>query len=141
MVCAVAAFAAVVSYSHIYGMGRARGREGRRTTVGADTAFGAGYEVLRALISAWPAVAFIGSVEIAMQQVRRARVPCAATCGSAVPQVPGDVGQAGRAAYSASVAAGQPLSQRVMAERFGLSDELAGEIEQNDSYLAHVGVG
>ena len=72
---------------------------------------------------------------------RRARVPCAATCGSAVPQVPGDVGQAGRAAYSASVAAGQPLSQRVMAERFGLSDELAGEIEQNDSYLAHVRVG
>jgi len=28
-----------------------------------------------------------------------------------------------------------------MAERFGLSDELAGEIEQNDSYLAHVRVG
>ena len=31
-----------------------------------------------ALISAWPAVAFIGAVEIAMQQVRRARVPRAA---------------------------------------------------------------
>ena len=56
-----------------------------------------------------------------MQQVRRARVPRAATIGSAVPQVPGDVGQAVRAAYAASVAAGQPLSQRAMAERFGLS--------------------
>ena len=29
--------------------------------------------------------------------------------------------QAVRTAYSASVAAGQPLSQRAMAERFGLS--------------------
>jgi len=31
------------------------------------------------------------------------------------------VEQAVRAAYAASVAAGQPLSQRAMAERFGLS--------------------
>jgi DNA-binding transcriptional regulator LsrR (DeoR family) len=35
--------------------------------------------------------------------------------------MPGDVEQAVRAAYAASVAAGQPLSQRAMAERFGLS--------------------
>ena len=41
--------------------------------------------------------------------------------GPAVPEVPGDVEQAVRAAYAASVAAGQPLSQRAMAERFGLS--------------------
>ena len=31
------------------------------------------------------------------------------------------MGQAVRTAYAASVAAGQPLSQRAMAERFGLS--------------------
>ena len=30
VVCAVAAFAAVVSYSHIYGLGRAHGQDGRR---------------------------------------------------------------------------------------------------------------
>jgi len=53
--------------------------------------------------------------------VRRARVPRAATSGQAVPQVPGDVEQAVRAAYAASVAAGAPLSQRAMAGRFGLS--------------------
>src|SRR5271165_5610784 len=41
--------------------------------------------------------------------------------GPAVPEVPGDVEQAVRAAYAASVAAGQPLSQRAMAGRFGLS--------------------
>ena len=163
VVCAVAAFAAVVSYSHIYGLGRAHGQDGTAArllplsvdglilaaslvllheardgrdaprlarfmlwlgiaaTVGANIAYGAGYGLLGALISAWPAVAFIGSVEIAMQQVRRARVPRATVIGPAVPEVPGDVEQAVRVAYAASVAAGAPLSQRVMAERFGLS--------------------
>jgi hypothetical protein len=114
VVCAVAAFAAVVSYSHIYGLGRAHGQDGTAArllplsvdglilaaslvllhearngrdaprlarfmlwlgigaTVGANIAFGAGYGLLGALISAWPAVAFIGAVEIAMQQVREA---------------------------------------------------------------------
>jgi hypothetical protein len=87
-------------------------------TIGANIAYGAGYGLLGALISAWPAVAFIGSVEIAMQLVRRSRGPRAAT---AVPEVPGNVEQAVRAAYAASVAAGAPMSQRAMAERFGLS--------------------
>ena len=163
VVCAVAAFAAVVSYSHVYGLGRAHGQDGTAArllplsvdglilaaslvllhearngrdaprlarfmlwlgiaaTIGANIAYGAGYGLLGALISAWPAVAFIGSVEIAMEQVRGARVPRAAIIGPAVPEVPGNVEQAVRAAYSASVAAGQPLSQRAMAERFGLS--------------------
>ncbi len=85
---------------------------GIAATVGANIAYGAGYGLLGALISAWPAVAFIGSVEIAMQQVRRARAPRAATSVPAVPEVPGDVEQAIRAAYAASVAAGAPLSQR-----------------------------
>ena len=145
VVCAVAAFAAVVSYSHIYGLGRAHGQDGTAArllplsvdglilaaslvllhearndrdaprlarfmlwlgiaaTIGANIAYGAGYGLLGALISAWPAVAFIGSVEIAMQQVRRARAPGAA---ATVPEVPGDVEQAVRTAYAASVAAG-----------------------------------
>ena len=163
VVCAVAAFAAVVSYSHIYGLGRAHGQDGAAArllplsvdglilaaslvllhearngrdapplarlmlwlgigaTIAANIAFGAGYGLLGALISAWPAVAFIGSVETAMQQVRRARAPRAATSGPDVSPVPADLEQAVRAAYAASVAAGQPLSQRAMAERFGLS--------------------
>ena len=184
VVCAVAAFAAVVSYSHIYGLGREHGQDGTAArllplsvdglilaaslvllhearngrdvprlarlmlwlgigaTIGANIAFGAGYGLLGALISAWPAVAFIGSVEIAMQQVRRARVPRAAISG---PAVPGDVEQAVRAAYAASVAAGQPLSQRAMAERFGLSRRKVSQIvtsataESNGHLLAGTG--
>ena len=104
VVCTVAAFAAVVSYSHIYGLGRGHGQDGTAArllplsvdglilaaslvllhearnnrdapglarfmlwlgigaTIGANFAYGA-------LISVWPAVAFIGAVEIAMQLV------------------------------------------------------------------------
>jgi hypothetical protein len=100
VVCAVAGFAAVVSYSHIYGLGRAHGQDGTAArllplsvdglivaaslvllhgarndrdapalarlmlwfgisaTIGANIAYGAGYGLLGALISAWPAVAF-----------------------------------------------------------------------------------
>ena len=92
------AFAAVVSYSHIYGLGRAHGQDGTAArllplsvdglilaaslvllhearndrdapglarfmlwlgiaaTIGANIAYGAGYGLLGALISAWPAV-------------------------------------------------------------------------------------
>jgi Protein of unknown function (DUF2637) len=170
VVCAVAAFAAVVSYSHIYGLGRAHGQDGTAArllplsvdglilavslvllhearngrdapglarlmlwlgigaTIGANLAYGAGYGLLGALISAWPAVAFIGSVELVMQLVRRSRGPRAATSVPAMPEMPGDVEQAVRAAYAASVAAGQPLNQRAMAERFGLSRRRVGQL-------------
>ena len=117
VVTAVAAFAAVVSYSHIYDLGRAHGQSGtaarllplsvdglilaaslvmlhearnRRqapplarfmlalgvaATVAANVAYGSGYGTLGAVISAWPAVAFIGAVEMVMGMVRRARQP------------------------------------------------------------------
>lgn len=117
VVCAVAGFAAVVSYTHIYDLGRAHGQDGTPArllplsvdglilaaslvllhearngrdvprlarvmlwlgigaTVGANIAYGAGFGLLGAVISAWPAVAFIGSVELVMMLVRRARVP------------------------------------------------------------------
>jgi hypothetical protein len=152
VVCAVAAFAAVVSYSHIYGLGRAHGQDGAParllplsvdalilaaslvllhearndrdaprlarfmlwlgigSTIGANVAYGAGYGLLRALILAWPAVAFIG---------------------------PGG--------YAASVAAGAPLSQRTMAKRFGLSRRKVSQlitsatVESNGHALAGKG--
>jgi hypothetical protein len=75
------------------------------------------------LIGTPGAVAFFGTVEIATQLVRRSRGPHAAT---SVPGVPGDADQAVRAAYTASVAAGVPLSQRAVAERFGLASASRG---------------
>ncbi len=167
VVCAVAGFAAVVSYTHIYGLGRAHGQDGTPArllplsvdglilaaslvllhearngraaprlarvmlwlgigaTIGANIAYGAGFGLLGALISAWPAVAFIGAVELVMQLVRRARGP---QPGQAVPVVAGDAEQAARAAYLASVAAGAPLSQRAIADRFGLSRRKAAQL-------------
>ncbi len=80
-----------------------------------------------------------------MQQVRRARAPRAAVSVPGAPEVPGDVEQAVRAAYAASVAAGVPLSQRAMAERFGLSRRKVSQlitsvtVESNGHALAEKG--
>ena len=103
---------------------------GIAATVGANVAFGVRSGVLGAVISAWPAIAFTGAVEMAMTLVRRARGPRAAAdtpavaavpSAAALPVAPGDVREAVVAAYAASVAAGAPLSQRAMAVRFGIS--------------------
>jgi hypothetical protein len=58
-------------------------------TIGA---YGAGYGLLGALISAWPAVAFIGAVELMMQLVCRAHGSKPTT---RAPAVAGDVGAGG----------------------------------------------
>ncbi len=132
-VLAVAAFAAVVSYSHIYDLGHAHGQSGtaarllplsvdglivaaslvmlqeaRRghrapalarlmlglgvaATVGANVAYGAAFGVTGAVISAWPAVAFIGSAELLMVSIRRTQpvpggAPVPALAPSDVPE-------------------------------------------------------
>lgn len=113
-VVAVAGFAAVISYSHIYDLALAHGQSGtaarllplsvdglilaaslvmlddarsrRRAaplarcmlglgvlaTIAANVAYGARYGPAGAVISAWPAVAFIGAAEMVMAMVRRA---------------------------------------------------------------------
>lgn len=115
VVLAVAAFAAIVSYSHIFELGRQHGQDGtaarllplsvdgliaaaslvmlhaaRRkldvprlarwmlalgvgATVAANIFYGLPFGWLSAVISAWPAVAFVGSVEMAVRFVRDAR--------------------------------------------------------------------
>jgi hypothetical protein len=98
---------------------------GIAATVGANVAYGARFGLLGAVISAWPAVAFIGAVEMVMQLVRRSRGPRRA---AGMARVAGNVEDALRAAYAASVAAGSPLSQRAMAERFGLSRRKVGQL-------------
>jgi hypothetical protein len=123
-VLAVAAFAAIVSYSHIFELGRHHGQDGtaarllplsvdgliaaaslvmlhaaRRKLdvpwlaramlalgVGATVAANVGYGLpsgwLSAVVSAWPAVAFVGSAEMAVRFARDARQPAPAVTGS-----------------------------------------------------------
>lgn len=89
---------------------------GVAATVGANVAYGLAFGLIGAVISAWPAVAFNGSVELAIGLARAVRtVPLAGQGGPAAAL------EAARAAYLASVTAGKPLSQRAIARQSGLS--------------------
>jgi Protein of unknown function (DUF2637) len=46
---------------------------GVAATLGANAAYGAAYGVTGELLSGWPGIAFVGSVEIALSMVRRTR--------------------------------------------------------------------
>jgi len=89
---------------------------------GADIAAGARFGLLGVVITAWPAVACAGAVEIAVEFVRRCRAPrLELRKVQERVMVPDEVRDAVRAAYENSVRAGAPLAQRAMAVRFGLS--------------------
>lgn len=159
----MAIFAAVVSYDHIYTLGRAHGQAGAagallplsvdglilaaslmmlheanagRTvpplarammalgvgaTVAANVAYGITFGLVGAVISAWPSIAFIGSAEMLMIMISRARGPVVQTPEPPAQEVPANVEAAALQAYTASRAAGAPLSQRAIAEDFGIS--------------------
>ena len=57
---------------------------GVTATLAANAAYGAAYGLTGELLSGWPAIAFVGSVEIALGMVRRTRVPVAVVA-AAVP--------------------------------------------------------
>ncbi len=117
VVTAVAAFAAVVSYSHVYDLGRLHGQSGTAArllplsvdglivaaslvlvhearngrpapalarwmlalgvgaTIAGNVLYGVSFGPLGAIVSAWPAVAFIGAAEMALGLVRAAKKP------------------------------------------------------------------
>ena len=87
----------------------------------ADIVSGARSGLLGAIISAWPAVAFFGAADMVLELVHRSRRPRRQARPATAPAVPNEVQQAARTAYLPSVQAGDPLSQRAMAARFGLS--------------------
>ena len=181
VVLAVAAFAAIVSYSHIYDLARGHGqagtaarllplsvdglilaaslvllheaRSGRAApvlarlmlllgigaTVGANISYGLPFGALGALVSAWPAVAFIGSAEMAFGLVRRSRT-AAGTVPDGAPEpgaalqlastVPADLIEAAKASLRATLAAGNPLSANQLQERFTLTRAQAAKVRQ-----------
>lgn len=85
-------------------------------TIGANVAHGLNHGTVGAVISAWPAVALVGSFELAMMLTRNATTP---------EQERTNMEQSPEAAvlaeYLASVEGpGNPLSQRYLAEKHGI---------------------
>jgi len=107
-------------------------RSGLALSVGATLAcnvgYGLPYGVVGALISGWPAVAFVICAEMGIGMVRRARGQVR-EAGSAQP-VPTDAETAATAALVASVAGGNPLSQNQLQARFRLSRAQAAKVRQ-----------
>ena len=107
----------------------------------ADIVFGARYGLLGAIIAAWPAVAFFGAADLVLELVHRSRKRRREARPATASAVPSELQQAVRAAYLASVQAGDPLSQRAMAARFGLSRRKIRQLipESTISGTGHLG--
>ena len=93
-------------------------------TLAANIAYGARYGLTGSLLSGWPAVAFIGSAEMAIGMVRRT------SADSPIPTVAADVQSAAVAALRATIAAGNPLSGRQLEARFGLTRTEAAKVRE-----------
>ncbi|WP_165495434.1 DUF2637 domain-containing protein [Actinomadura roseirufa] len=95
-------------------------------TVGANVAHGATHGVIGALVSAWPALALVGSFELLMPLTRAAAHPDEQRTTAEHPEPPRTKPeqtpeQAVRAEYLASLdGPGRPVSQRYLAEKHGI---------------------
>ncbi len=184
VVLAVAAFAAVVSYSHIYDLGRAHGqsgtaarllplsvdglilaaglvllhaaRNGRQApalaramlwlgisaTVGANVSYGLPFGPLGAVVSAWPAVAFVGAAEMALGMVRSVvrgandgPVPAVPAAGNGAPAHLIEAQQR----FAGDLAAGTlPAIRRIRAE-LGVGQAKATEVRAHLAALTATG--
>jgi hypothetical protein len=156
VVLTVAAIAAVVSYSHIFDLGRMHGQDGVAArllplsvdgliaaaslvmlhaarngirmpwlarwmlglgvgaTVAANVAYGLPFGWLGSVVSAWPAVAFVGSVEMAVRFVRDAREVATGGAPDAAAGAPpaGDIGSGGKDAPMSQEPAPEPQQHR-----------------------------
>ncbi|MBE1533250.1 DUF2637 domain-containing protein [Actinomadura algeriensis] len=100
-------------------------------TVGANVAHGAAHGLIGALVSAWPALALVGSFELLMTLTRTASSRQAAASGGhrTEPEPPGPsrteaeqpLEQLVLAEYQANLhGPGRPVSQRQLAEKHGI---------------------
>ncbi|WP_242900672.1 DUF2637 domain-containing protein [Actinomadura terrae] len=96
-------------------------------TVGANVAHGAAHGPIGAIVSAWPALALVGSFELLMTLTRAATT--VAPPRTEVDQTPED---AVLAEYLASLnGPGRPASQRYLAEKHGIDRRKVKEIITN----------
>jgi len=176
VVTAVAAFAAIVSYSHVYDLGRAHGQSGTAArllplsvdglilaaslvllhearngrgapalarwmlalgvgaTIAGNVLYGVAHGPLGAVVSAWPAVSFIGAVEMCLHLVRSSR-----TVPASVPHLNGHAAPEGGAEaarkYAAELAAGTVPSVRRIRREMHVGQPRAREVR---AYLAAI---
>lgn len=173
VVVAVAAFAAVQSYSHIYDLARDHGQRGIvgalvplsvdglilaaalilsqpsaprvlarvmlwsgiGATMGANVIYGLGYGVLGALLSAWPAYAFIGGVEMLTGMVRRERTRPATAALSNGHGAP-EGGQEAARIFAGDLASGEVPSVRRVRREMHVGQPRAQEVHAYLSTLA-----
>jgi hypothetical protein len=94
---------------------------GIAATLAANVAAGLAFGPLGAVVAAWPALALVGSYELLMVIIRAAGQASQPVPVIAIGRVAADAESAARAALAASIAAGNPISQRKLATRFGIS--------------------
>jgi hypothetical protein len=87
-------------------------------TIAANVAFGWPYAAWGILMAGWPAAAFLLNAEGSISFGRKARGTARVHPAAQVAQ---DAEQAAQHALAASITAGNPLSQRQLMARFGLS--------------------
>ena len=98
-------------------------------TLFANVVAGLGHGPLGAVIASWPALALVGSYELLMALIRARSSEAAAATESGPqaalapvePEAPQSALAAAQAALEASIRGGNPLSQRQVMARFGLS--------------------
>jgi Protein of unknown function (DUF2637) len=91
-------------------------------TLAANAAYGAPHGVVGELVSGWPAVAFVGSVEMILSMVRRDRT---------MPGAPGMDGKAAEAVrlYAGDLAAGRIPGQRKIRAELHVGQHKARELQ------------
>lgn len=180
VVLAVATFAAIVSYSHIFDLGRVHGQSGTAArllplsvdglivaaglvmlysarqgatsglarcmlwlgilaTIGANVAYGLRYGTLGAVVSAWPAVAFIGSAEMALGMVRSSAGAVVTRLVTAVPEAGNSLAAHLAAAaelFGDEVAAGAVPTVRRIRSELGVGQAKATQARAHLAVLA-----
>jgi hypothetical protein len=104
---------------------------GVAATLAANVGYGAPYGLSGELLSGWPAVAFIGSVEMALMMVRRSRVvavPGDVTDAPAVTNgAPGFIHEAQKV-FAGQIVAGEVPTVRAIRSQLGVGSHRAQQV-------------
>ena len=111
------------------GLARAMLTLGIAATIIANVSDKIRFGVFAGAISAWSAVAFVGTAELVIVLLRRrAQRAAEASPGPVSSLVPATNEDAARAAYQASVRGANPLSMNQLTTRFGITRTTARQI-------------